>query len=148
MKIKIVKNSNPGLAIAKKFGGGFGLVPIDCFWVEGTTYHPVSERGFVYKNSIVIDETTELWYGKGLCGEGLKSLEETINGLPPQTMGAWVGRRGDDEPVYVEDCEALMRESGCDPFKVNRKVPSLNSEPTLKELGIDRKISSKAQGKK
>ena len=81
---------------------------VDSFLVEGTTYHPVSEMGLVYKNTIVIDETTELWYGKGLSGEGLDLLEEAVKSLPPLTIGAWV-REKDGEHVYVEDIEALMR---------------------------------------
>jgi hypothetical protein len=111
MGINTVKNGNPELAVAKLFENELGLMPIACFLVEGSTYHPISDNNMVYKNGIVIDGTTELWYGKGLCGEGVDSLEETLKGLPPQTVGAWVKKiDGDDEPFYLEIPELTPEE--------------------------------------
>lgn len=104
LDIKIVKNDNPDLFVAKLFGGELGLMPVACFWVEGSAYHPISSHRLVYKDGIVIDAATGLWYGKGLFGEGEDSLEKTLKGLPDQTVGAWVTKIGDNEsmPSYQE----------------------------------------------
>jgi hypothetical protein len=106
-KLKTLKNKNPALAVAKCFRGELTLIPIDYFLDDGEVLHPCSQQDFVYKNGIVIDETTGLWHGKGLCGEGLESLEETMKSLPNQTIGAWVSY-ADGLDVYIDDIEALM----------------------------------------
>lgn len=103
-EIKIVKNGNPELAVAKWLGHSLGLMPITGFLVVRGIFHPISSHSLVYKDAIVIDATTELWYGKGLCGEGVDSLAETLKGLPEQKVGVLLTVNGDVEalPLYFE----------------------------------------------